>query len=301
MVQSTFYASTDVEVTGNTKVFGIIGEPVAHSLSPLFQARYAAQHDIDAVYIAMCVARENVARALDGLWAADVQGLNVTVPHKETVAAMVQADTAARLIGAVNTLRRGPQGWQGTNTDHEGIRYALLHELGVELQGLDVLLIGAGGTARAVLHALAAEKVKCVHVCNRSPDRLEGLIRHASEAYAGMEVRKVAWDQHGVEACALRCPLVINTTSIGLDGGERFPFAIGGIGAALDAVYCPDGRTPFVEAASQGGRRVVDGLPMLLAQGAASFQWWHELQVEIPPVMAWMKERLGRCQLDKVQ
>jgi len=301
MDQLTFYASTNVEVTGITRVFGIIGDPVSHSLSPLFQARFAAQHDIDVVYIPLRVSQEQMAAALAGLWAVNIQGFNVTVPHKQTVAAMVEMDAAARLIGAVNTVRRGTEGWQGSNTDWQGARDAL-HSLGAQLAGADVLLIGAGGTARAVLHALAEEAVRCVYICNRSPERLSVLIRHAANVYPEMEVSEVAWEKKGIEACALRCPVIINTTSIGLDEADGpFPFAIGGVGVALDAVYTPDGRTPFVVAALQGGRRAVDGLPMLLAQGAASFHWWHHVRVEVAPVMMWMEERLGRCRADRLQ
>jgi len=282
-------------------VFGIIGDPVSHSLSPLFQARFAAQHDIDVVYVPLRVAEEQVAVALDGLWAANVQGFNVTVPHKETVAAMVEKDSAAELIGAVNTVRRGADGWQGTNTDWQGVRDAL-HDLGARLDGEEALLIGAGGTARAVLHALAAGAVRRVSVCNRSPERLQGLMRHAAGAYPDLEVRELAWEKNAVEAHARQCAVVINTTSIGLgEAGEGFPFAIGGTGVALDAVYAADGQTPFVVSACRGGRRAVDGLSMLLAQGAASFAWWHGTQTDVPTVMMWIEERLGRCRADRPQ
>jgi len=290
-----------VEVTGKTRVFGIIGDPVSHSLSPLFQARFAAQRGIDAAYVPLRVASGQVAAALDGLWAANIQGFNVTVPHKETVAGMVEKDSAAQLIGAVNTVRRGVDGWQGTNTDWQGVRDAL-RALGSRLEGAEVLLIGAGGTARAVLHALAGEAVRRVSICNRSAERLQALISHAADAYPDLEVRELAWEKHAVEGHARQCSVVINTTSIGL--GEtmvEFPFAIAGEGVALDAVYVEDGRTPFVVAACRDGRRAADGLSMLLAQGAASFAWWHGMQVDVPPVMNWIEERLGRCRADRLQ
>ncbi|OIO70949.1 MAG: shikimate dehydrogenase [Zetaproteobacteria bacterium CG1_02_55_237] len=290
-----------MEVTGKTRVFGIIGDPISHSLSPLFQARFAKQHGIDAVYIPLRVMAEDVATALAGLWAANVEGFNVTVPHKESVAALVQMDEAASLIGAVNTVRRVAGGWQGTNTDWQGVRDAM-HDLDVDLNGSEVLLIGAGGTARAVLHALAAGSARKVYICNRNPERLNCLMQHAARTYPAMEVSQLAWEKEKVAACALRCAVVINTTSIGLDKEDgAFPFAIGGKGVALDAVYSPDGRTPFVAAARQGGRVAVDGLPMLLAQGAASFAWWHDVRVDVVPVMMWLEERLGRCRADRLQ
>ncbi len=279
-------------------MFGIIGDPIAHSLSPLFQARFAVQHGIDAVYVPWRVRCEDVATALDGLWATDVQGFNVTVPHKETVCAMVQTDADAAAIGAVNTLRRGADGWLGTNTDWQGIR-SVLHDLNVNIDCGDVLLIGAGGTARAVLHALAAEGAQQVLVCNRSDGRLQELIRHAQAAYPDMRLSAVAWDVEEVQTVIRRCPLIINTTSIGLgDSDVVFPFKISGDGVAVDAVYAPDGQTAFVKAARSGGRKAVDGLPMLLAQGAASFAWWHDVQVQVKPVMQWMEKRLHRRATD---
>lgn len=301
MQQARIYASTDVEVTGKTRVFGIIGDPVSHSLSPLFQNRFALQHDIDAVYVPLRVVEGQVETALAGLWAADVQGFNVTVPHKETVAGLVKLDEAAQLIGAVNTVRRAADGWQGGNTDWQGVRDAL-HGLGARLEGMQVLLIGAGGTARAVLHALAQGGVRQVHICNRSPQRLHDLLQHAADTYPDMQACSLDWQRDAIEAMALNCPLLINTTSIGLgEAGDGFPFAIGGEGVALDAVYAPDGRTPFVLAAQRGGRRVIDGLPMLLAQGAASFDWWHGVRPDVASVMTWLEERLGRCRADRPQ
>jgi len=301
MQQARIYASTDVEVTGKTRVFGIIGDPVSHSLSPLFQSRFAQQHDIDAVYVPLRVAEGQVKTALDGFWASGIEGFNVTVPHKETVAGLVEMDDAARLIGAVNTVRRGPQGWQGANTDWQGVRDAL-HALQSDISGTEVLLIGAGGTARAVLHALAGEKAGCVWICNRSEQRLQDLLQHASDAYPGLDVHALAWDKGEIEAAAQHSPLVINTTSIGLgEAGQVFPFEIGGEGVALDVVYKEDGRTPFVLAARKGGRRVIDGLPMLLAQGAASFNWWHGVHPDVADVMTWLEARLGRCRADRLQ
>ncbi len=291
-----FYASTDVEVTGKTSVFGIIGDPVSHSLSPLFQARFAIQHGIDAVYVPWCVQSADVETALAGLWAADVQGFNITVPHKQTVLAMVQADVDASAIGAVNTVRRIDDGWEGINTDWRGIA-SVLRDMQADIGHQEVLVIGAGGTARAVLHALAVGGAQHIHICNRSENRVHALLQHAAKTYSDTSFDVVPWDTVEVEACTRRCPLVINTTAIGLgDVDAVFPFHIAGDGIAVDVVYTPSGETPFVLAARSGGRRAVDGLPMLLAQGAASFDWWHDVHTEVGPVMQWMEQRLQRSQ-----
>jgi len=286
-----------VEVTGKTSVFGIIGDPVSHSLSPLFQARFAKQHGIDAVYVAWRVETADVATALAGLWAMGVQGFNVTVPHKQTVLKMVQADSDALAIGAVNTTRRGHDGWEGMNTDWRGIDSVLKH-LRADVVNQDTLLIGAGGTARAVLHALAMGGAHQVYVCNRSDPRLNDFIQHAEHTYPDVSFERVNWNAAEVEARIRRCPLVINTTSFGLgDSDAVFPFQIAGDGLAVDVVYAPSGDTPFVVAGRKGGRKAVDGLAMLLAQGAASFDWWHHTQTEVGPVMTWMEQHLNRSEV----
>jgi len=249
---------------------------------------------MDAVYVPFRVKRGDVAIALDGLWATDVAGFNVTVPHKEEVLRMVEADADAMCIGAVNTVRRGATGWQGTNTDWQGFR-DVLHGMEMDISGAEMLLFGAGGTARAVLHALAQEKISKVSVCNRGQDRLDAFIKHANEAYPKLVVAAVAWNQQAVAEVCERTVLMVNTTSIGLGNKEEhFPFHLSGDGAALDAVYAQNGCTVFASAAEQAGHKVMDGLPMLLAQGLASFNYWHQIEPARISVLRWLEARLGR-------
>ncbi len=263
-----------MKIDGTTTIYGIIGWPVKHSLSPLFQSRFLKQHDINAVYLPFAVAPDLLYQAMEGLWALGVQGFNVTVPHKESVFQMVEADADARLIGAVNTVRRGDSGWLGTNTDWFGFK-SVIDGLKVDVSAQQVVLFGAGGTSRAVLHALAQLNPAQVHICNRNPDRLARLITSARSSYPDLNCVPVSWQQDAVNAaCADSC-LLINTTSIGLQPEQDFPFTLSGQGAAIDAVYKPDGQTAFTVAASQAGCLCVDGLPMLIAQGAAAFAWWH--------------------------
>jgi len=283
-----------VNINGKTKVFGIIGDPVSHSLSPLFQSYFLEQHRIDAVYVPFCVDRSDVGRALDGLWAAGVEGLNVTVPHKEVVLDMVDTDADAKCIGAVNTVRRHTYGWQGINTDWQGFR-DVLRGMEFDVSGAEVMLFGAGGTARAVLHALVQEKVVKVNVCNRGQGRLQAFLEHAGKTYPKLAIAAVDWSQQAVTEVCGRVVLIVNTTSIGLqDKKERFPFQLSGDGVALDAVYAQDGKTVFECAAEKAGYKTMDGLPMLLAQGAASFYYWHHIEPARTSVLHWLEARLGR-------
>jgi shikimate dehydrogenase len=283
-----------MKTDGATQIYGIIGWPVKHSLSPLFQSRFLQQRRINAVYLPFAVVPDQLAQAMDGLWALGVQGFNVTVPHKESVFRMVDADADARLIGAVNTVRRGDAGWLATNTDWSGFR-AVIEGLQADVSGRDVLLFGAGGTARAVLHALAGLQPARVHICNRNPDRLAGLIAAAASSWPTLQCEPVAWEQAAVTALCEHAPLLINTTSIGLQPDQNFPFALAGCGAAVDAVYRPDGRTAFIDAARHAGRSGVDGLPMLVAQGAAAFAWWHDCErPDCSEALQLMQRHLGR-------
>lgn len=288
----------DVKISGKTKVFGIIGYPIEHSLSPIFQAEFFRQFSVDGVYVPFAVVPDKMHEAIDGLLALGVEGFNVTVPHKESVCQYILPDTDAEAIGAVNTVRRKEDGlWEGTNTDWRGI-------LGV-LQGLDsgkeadhALLFGAGGTARAVLHALASLGTQVVYLCNRSQGRLMNLLDHARERYPDTRFIPLAWEQRAVDKVSATCEVVMNTTSIGMgETAERFPFRLRGDGIAVDTVYTKNGDlTAFCASAVEGGRKTtVDGLPLLVAQGAESFAFWYPgRRPDRLATLRWLERSLGR-------
>jgi shikimate dehydrogenase len=272
-----------------------MGFPVEHSLSPIFQAEFLRQCSIDGVYVPFAVSPGKVREALDGLLAIGVEGFNVTVPHKESVYEWVRRDADAETIGAVNTVRRGrDDAWEATNTDWRGFA-GVLQGLDAEVKDAEVLLFGAGGTARAVLHALGSLGAGVVHVCNRSSERLDAFLAHARSRYPGTRFSPVAWAQDAVSAVARASRLAVNTTSIGMgEGAESFPFELSGDGMAVDTVYAPSGRTAF-GAAAGSARRVVDGLPMLVAQGAESFAYWHPGQCpDRLATLRWLERRLDR-------
>lgn len=283
-----------MRITGKTKLYGIIGNPIEHSLSPLFQSRFIEKIGVDAAYVPFRVEDADIEAALSGLWALNVQGFNVTVPHKERVIPLMQLDECASVIGAVNTVVRGKSGWEATNTDWIGIARAL-EAVGAETDGELALVFGAGGTAKAVVYALARSGISQIYICNRSRNRAETLATHTREHYSHIGCELINWGEKDVEAVCLKSKIVINTTSIGLDGKEPFPFRVSGEGVALDAVYRPDGDTAFCRAARESGRVTVDGLPMLIAQGAASFSRWFGIEVpDTLDVFRWTESKLSR-------
>ncbi len=284
-----------MNINGKSRVYGIIGWPVAHSLSPVFQNHFLQQQGINAVYVPFPVERSDLAAALQGLATVGVCGLNVTVPHKESLFSLVRPDEDACVIGAVNTLKRGHDGqWQASNTDWRGFR-SVIEGLGLSLAGRRVVLFGAGGTARAAVHALAGCGAH-ITLCNRSDQRRDALLAHIATAYPAMQCEGVPWQADVVESLCAEAELLINTTTIGLgDEPQTFPFTLAGYGAAIDAVYCRDGATSFCRAARQAGRLAVDGLPMLVAQGVASFAWWHDVSgPSLADTLAYMQHQLDR-------
>jgi shikimate dehydrogenase len=258
--------------TAGTRVFGLLGDPVSHSLSPRFQNAALRALGLDGVYVAMRCAAGEMPGLLLSLAGAGGGG-NVTVPHKELAARTVERRTeTVEATGACNTFWLEDGRVCGDNTDVEGASAAVHAVLGRSPAGARVLLLGAGGSARAVLHALTAEGAERVVILNRTPARAEGLIAHGGRARTSVAVAASP-----AELAGERFDLAINTTSLGLREEDELPLAPdGAIGfdAALDLVYSPDG-TRWVKAVTALGRPAMDGTEMLLMQGAASFRrWW---------------------------
>lgn len=258
---------------GATRVAGIIGWPVAHSLSPAMHNAAFAALGLDWVYVAFPVEPGRVADALRGLAAAGVAGLNVTIPHKHDVIACCSAvSPAVEAIGAANTLAPdGAGGWTADNTDAPGFVRALDEQAPLDVRGRTALLIGAGGAARAVAFALR-ERGARVAVANRTAARVAAIgdpVDFTPGAIA--------------DACA-DAALVVNCTSLGLHGGgapPELPLDCLGPGHVVaDVVYSPTG-TAWLAAAAERGARTVDGRGMLLHQGAAAFARWTGVE---PPV-----------------
>jgi len=265
-------------IGGRTALYGVIGWPIGHSLSPAIQNAALAYHQLDAAYLAMPVEPGRLEEALRGAHALGFQGLNVTIPHKRAAAlACVELDLVAAATGAANVLRRTPQGWAGSNTDATAIA-ELLQEAGVR-PGARVLLCGAGGAARAGAWA-ALRAGGSLRVAARRLEQAAELIAavgvHGGPVPgggpdAGADARPVAWTALAAEAAA--ADVVMNGTSVGLaDHDASLPgltFRPGQV--ALDMVY---GDTAFARDAAAAGATVIRGEQMLVRQGAHAFTIW---------------------------
>jgi len=248
-----------------TRLLGVIGDPVAHSLSPYIHNHWLRQHGLDAVYAALEVKESELAASLESLKAHDAIGLNVTLPHKQAVLALAAtASETARRLGAANTLVRGAGGhWHADNTDAPG--FALTLDYGdIQVDGRDVFLLGAGGSARAVADVLVQKGARLT-LCNRTIARAEALALDLAPA-----ARILPLDE-GLRQIQ-RASVVINTLSLGHAGGTReLPETSGGI--FYDISY-GRGAAAMLAEARRKGWRTLDGLGMLVAQAALSFELW---------------------------
>jgi len=257
-------------ISSSTRVLALLGDPVRHSMSPEIQNAAFEEAGVDGVYVALQCGVEDLVGFMRGLARAGGGG-NVTLPHKEKAAAVIDSPSeAVRRTGACNTFWGGPDGRvYGDNTDVAGVRRALRAFVG-DPADMRVLLLGAGGAARATLLGLLEERVGEVAILNRSLERARAVARriggHRARVVQGpFELRGQSFD------------LVINATRLGLSPEDLSPIdfdLLERAGAAMDLIYGPD-RSSFLRAASEAGVRGTDGADMLVFQGAASFErWW---------------------------
>lgn len=256
-------------VTTRTRVFAVLGRPVAHSLSPVLHGAALAERQIDAVYVALPCGAGEVAGLVRGLALAGGGG-NVTLPHKSRAAAAVDRVTpAVERTGACNTFWAADGVVWGDNTDVAGVRGAMATVCPGGMGGARVLLLGAGGAARAALAALVDEGAGEIVVLNRSEERARTLVRDL-----GGERTRVLDGPRSLEGLDL--DLVIQATSLGLAVGDPLPVDLDAparVGGVLDLVY-GDRPTALVRAARERNIPAADGREMLVLQGAAAFRRW---------------------------
>jgi len=258
------------------KLFGVLGDPVSHSLSPVMHNAAFKAIGMDCEYHAFRVSPENLEKALHGAHALGFGGLNLTIPLKEKALEIVQPSELAKQIGAVNTVDF-KQGMAGYNTDGIGAKMAL-SSAGIEIKGKNVLLLGAGGAARAIAFQLAKDGAS-VTIANRMLERAEALAKDV------MKIGKAqASGYDDLKDLIHDSDILINSTSVGM-----YPKISGTIATSdmmhkdqvvFDIVYNPQD-TMLLKEAKKAGATTIDGVKMLVFQGAESFRIWTG---RMPPV-----------------
>ncbi|MBB5014196.1 shikimate dehydrogenase [Rehaibacterium terrae] len=272
----------------DTKRYAVFGHPVKHSLSPFIHREFARQFGLSLSYEAIDATPEGFAAALDTFAAAGGVGANVTLPHKQAAYGLcARLSARAQRAGAVNTLTRIPEGWEGDNTDGAGLVRDLTERRRLDLRGRSVLLLGAGGAARGIVPALLDAGVLRLVVVNRTPVKADELCDRLGEPDR-------ATSRYWEDMRELGdFELIVNATSAGRDGQALdLPLSlVNSLTTAVDLSY-GEVAIPFLAwARAAGCRLAVDGLGMLVEQAALSFAHWHGKRPDTEPVYQALRER----------
>jgi len=271
-------------ITGKTKLLGVIGHPVEHSQSPLMH-NAALQHlGLDYVYLPFPIEPENLEVAIIGLAAIGVVGFSVTIPHKQTILPLLSEITPiAQSIGAVNTITRQNHKWVGTNTDVAGFIAPLQSQ---DWSQKVAVILGNGGAARAVVAGCHQLGCTQIHVVGRNMQKLEEFRHSWDSSPLGRRLQVHQWEK--LPQVIPQADLLVNTTPIGMyPQVDQSPLSMEEIGQislgaiAYDLIYVPK-PTRFLQQAAAQGAIAIDGLEMLVQQGAAALKIW--LQQETVPI-----------------
>ncbi|MBD2353530.1 shikimate dehydrogenase [Tolypothrix sp. FACHB-123] len=276
-----------LQITGKTKLLGVIGYPVEHSLSPVMHNAAIAQLGLDYVYLPFPIAPENLKSAIAGFAAVGVVGFSVTIPHKQAIMPFLSEITPiAQAIGAVNTVTRQNNTWVGTNTDIEGFIAPLQTTYKQDWSQKAAVILGNGGAARAVVAGCHQLGFAEIHVVGRNQQKLQEFYDSWHDSSLAINLQVHTWDK--LAKLIPQANLLVNTTPIGMypkvdaspvSAAEMADLPTGAL--AYDLIYIPK-PTQFLQLAQQQGAIAIDGLEMLVQQGAAALKIW--LQQETVPV-----------------
>lgn len=270
------------QIDGYTRTCGLIGNPVEHTMSPMIHNTLAEREGRNLAYMPFHVENGNVKKAIEGAYALNILGLNVTVPYKsEVMKYLAETEETAQRIGAVNTLVRTAAGYKGYNTDMPGLYRAICSE-GIRLKDEYVILLGAGGAARAVAFMCVSEGAKKVYILNRTLDKANQIASEVNrlletDCVTAMEIQDYA------SLSGERKYLAIQATSVGLYPNiedvviEDMAF-FEMLHTGFDLIYKP-ANTKFMSLVKEAGGQAFHGLKMLLYQGVIAYELWNDISV----------------------
>jgi shikimate dehydrogenase len=267
-----------------TQFISVIGYPLKHSVSPDFQQAALDHYKLDVRYEAWEVKTADLLSAIIQLRRPKNLGANITLPYKEIIPDLIdEVDDSARLVDAVNTIVNRDGKLVGFNTDAYGFLKALRDDAKLEPENKKVLILGAGGVARAVSFALLQERASSLVIANRTLAKAESLAgslaKHAANSKMSTDIAALPWQSSKLIEAVANCQLIVNCTSLGMKSSsyeEESPLASDLIpkdALVYDLVYNPQ-ETPLLRMAQKAGAHTIGGLPMLVYQGAASFRLW---------------------------
>jgi len=284
-------------ITGKTKLLGIIGDPVEHSLSPVMQNAAIAELGADYIYVPFPVNKSDLATAITGFSSTGVQGFNITIPHKQSIMSLLSEVTnTAKMVGAVNTVWDNESGWKGTNTDVEGF-VAPLKEISRDWSSSTAIILGNGGAARAVVAGLAELGFGAIHIIGRDRQKLVTFYQSWQNTPTITQLLTVYYNETLPELLPT-ADLLVNTTPVGMYPHiDNSPISADLIkqlkpdAIAYDLIYTPS-PTKFLSFAADRGLQTIDGLEMLVQQGAAALEIWLQQPVPVDTMRNALKEKL---------
>ncbi|NIP30830.1 MAG: shikimate dehydrogenase [Candidatus Dadabacteria bacterium] len=267
-----------MNIKATTKIYGIFGHPVSHSLSPVMHNSAFEELGLDCVYVALDIDPANVSHAVESIRFLNLYGINVTIPHKQAVIPYLdEISDEARLIGAVNTIKNEKGVLRGFNTDVGGVLRAMKENVNYSPEGTTALLVGAGGAARAVICGLCLNNAKKIYLVNRTLEKAENLSSEFLNNFSSIEIIPIELNDSASVAQALKySDILINSSSAGMENNNPLDLPIEKLNkdsVVYDLVYKPM-ITPLVEAAREHGYKAESGLSMLLYQGVEAFEIW---------------------------
>ncbi len=269
-------------ISGKTKVCGVIGDPIEHTMSPVMHNAAFKKLGLDYVYLAFPVKQEELGQAIEGMRALNIRGLSITIPHKVTVSPFLdELDTLADKIGAINTIVNSNGVLKGYNTDATGFLQALL-ERGIEPKEKRVVILGAGGASRAISFTLAERGASLV-ILNRTWDKAEVCANRISEIFQS-EATALKLNRENLATSLSQADILVNATSVGMSPNiNETPVTSNLLKPSLivfDIVYNPI-KTRLQREAEVAGATVISGLDMLVWQGALAFEKWTGLKAPL--------------------
>ncbi|MEA1904383.1 MAG: shikimate dehydrogenase [Candidatus Hadarchaeota archaeon] len=279
--------------SGGTKLFALMGDPVERSLSPAIHNAAFKELGLDCVYVALRVARGSLPEAVKGIKALGIGGLNVTTPHKVDIVHLLdELDESASRVGAVNAVKNEDGKLIGFNTDGRGAVKALKEGVG-ELRGRKVVLLGAGGAARAIAFSLAEAGVELT-LANRTASKARKLAA-SIEQKLGSKVKQVELKQEVLKGVLEQADVLINATSVGMYPDVDRTLVKGDImhsGLVVNDIVYEPLTTRLLREAKDAGAQTISGLGMLTHQGAASFELWTGKKAPIDVMRAAVRKKL---------
>lgn len=271
-------ADTKAKIDAKTALYGLLGNPVGHSMSPFMQNQFMENSGVNGVYLAFAVEGEKIGDALRGMHAMGMQGANVTIPHKEAVIPhLCGMSKAAEACGAVNTLIYTPDGYYGDNTDGAGLLAALEAKNGWKAAGRRILIIGAGGAAKGVAVAMALQGAEEICIANRTVQKAEQLAAQIA-GLSDTKTSAIPMEQLADSDLYTKYNTIVNTTSLGMspDVDAMAPVNTSALTEehlVVDLIYNPM-ETKLLRLAKAQGAQTASGLGMFVYQGVLAFEKW---------------------------